>query len=118
MSDQQYPALSKQDASRLPCGALEKWVFSTDRTKLLSPQSNETDTKTDDDSKSQPTKTLSVADSEESYYYTMLHIDNEIQKLSNQSEYDKDELNKVQTSFNNYVDKVKQKWDESKQYVH
>eukprot|EP01084_Bolivina_argentea_P226929 383251_1 len=124
MSTHVLAALAKHDASRLPCGALEKWVFSTDRRKLLSPKvigldEKEEDTKGNDDDNnvSTPRKTLFVSGSEDEFYYTMLQIDNEIQKESLKKDCNQDIITKLQNEFNDYINKVKEKWDERKRYV-
>eukprot|EP01083_Nonionella_stella_P149449 474761_1 len=120
-----FPALSKHDASRLPCGELEKWVFSTDRRKLLTakqvkqPGVDPQDTKDDDtvpgaaDVEAPTRKTLFVAGSEDEWYYTMLQIDNEIAKESLKNDAcDKDKLNQWYHEFGQWVTKAKDKWPE------
>eukprot|EP01083_Nonionella_stella_P149448 474759_1 len=120
-----FPALAKQDASRLPCGELEQWVYSMDRRTLLAPPkavvSDPQDTKGEDDdevdgAKTSTRKTLFVAGSEDEWYYTMLQIGNEIEKESMKSDADKDKLNELMNEFEDWVRIVNEKWPKHERY--
>ncbi len=56
--------------------------------------------------------------SEDEFYYTILQIDTEIEKESLKTDCNQDIINTLQDEFNDYIRKVKDKWDERKRYVH
>eukprot|EP01084_Bolivina_argentea_P298372 514154_1 len=104
-------ALAEQDASRLPCGCLELFVFSTDRRKLLSLTKPNNDTKQDEKETNPQIKSVFITGSEDEYYYTMLQIENEIEKeslkQSNNNTHNRNKLNALQNEFNKWIDKAK-----------
>eukprot|EP01084_Bolivina_argentea_P204949 350097_1 len=114
-SQREYIALNSQDVSRLPCGILEKYVFATNRRELLSPKLDE-DTK-DNDAKQSDRKNIFISGSEDSIFYTMLHIENEIEKesIKSKDKYDNAQLNTLQKEFDELVITAEQKYEDKSQ---
>ena len=121
MTTESLDALDDLDPSRLPCGNLEKYIFTKDRNKLFS--INDSNNTIDNGEGKQEindniggNKSLFINGSDEYYYYKLLTIDNEIQNIYNNNELN-NKLNELINEFDSIVKELEIKKKNENKYI-
>ncbi|ETO04876.1 hypothetical protein RFI_32520, partial [Reticulomyxa filosa] len=102
------PALSKLDASRLPCGVLEKFVLSPNRKQLFG--------KSGEEKKSEDKKNELIPGSEDYTFYSLLQLSNEVEALSSEKVPNNQKLEQLNKEIEKIYAELQSKEQEDESY--